>query len=161
MVRHERKIASCLFCISADELMWGESEKEGVMSRFPLLSSLLCICPRAAIHPHHLNTDGTLCLLSCWFSHSPLFYSFLFICSLAFTICHTSWCNLCLHLLHTLHLARLGSAIFFLPFLAIFLFSEYFLCMNQPCDYHYGSLHCHIKYLSLIFIRKCKHHELI
>lgn len=36
-----------------------ESEKDRVMSQFPLYSSLPCFCPRAAFHPHYRNSDGT------------------------------------------------------------------------------------------------------
>lgn len=38
---------------------WMSSERERVMSQFPLHSSLPWICPRAAFHPHHRISDGT------------------------------------------------------------------------------------------------------
>lgn len=65
------------------------------MSQFPLRSPLLCtVCLRLAFRPRHLGADGTFLPPPslCFFLIPSSVFCFLFACSPAMSVCHTSCC---------------------------------------------------------------------
>lgn len=87
------------------------------MSQLPLHSSLPCICPRAAFHPHYRNSDGTFLpppslVLSFSAPFLPPIHMFLSV-TLPSAICVSG-------LSCALHLSFLNSTFFFLPFILYF-----------------------------------------
>lgn len=116
MCRHEKRTVSCSFCISVDELMRGESEREReshepVPSAFfsPMNLPTRCLPPTSSQQWWNFSFSSLARFLTLCFSFSLLFTRLLPV-----SIRHTSSRNVCLPFPRSLHLSFVNFTIFLL-----------------------------------------------